>query len=316
MKSVPPAVAGGSTMHPRFREYEMPIIDPPATAGGTDFNAKRSTKYTNLNRLMPSSTTVRVFETAEEVARAGAEQFVTLANDAVADHDGFTVALAGGNTPRRMYQLLAEDRFASRVDWKTVHVFFGDERCVPHNHPESNYRMVYESLISQVAIPASNVHQIAIEADPFLSAKRYESELRALFPDLEAPGFDLVLLGLGDDGHTASLFPETSALNAQEEWVVANWVEKLKAYRITLTAPAINGAANVTFLVVGAGKAPAVAEVLSGPAQPERFPAQLIKPEAGTLTWLLDSQAASRLTNHLAVHVSERPENDNKDQNG
>ena len=262
---------------------------------------------------MPSPTTVRVFETAEEVARAAAEQFIELANRAAAEHGRFAVALAGGNTPRRMYQLLAADRFRSQIDWKLVHLFFGDERCVPHDHADSNYRMVQEALITQVDIPILNIHPIRSEGDPTANAKRYEAELRAFFPNLSKPRFDLVLLGLGNDGHTASLFPHTEALGPTAEWVVANWVEELRDYRITLTAPAINGAANVTFIVVGAGKAPAVAEVLNGPTQPEHLPAQLIEPETGNLTWLLDPQAASKLPNRLTVHVSERPKDDNED---
>jgi len=265
---------------------------------------------------MPSSTSVRVFETAKEVARVAAEQFVELAHRAAAEHGRFAVALAGGNTPRQMYQVLAGDPFRNQIDWKSVHLFFGDERCVPHDHADSNYRMAFDTLISQVDIPVSNLHAIKGEGDPTANATSYDAELRAFFPDLPKPRFDLVLLGLGDDGHTASLFPHTDALRATAEWVVANWVEKLREHRITLTAPAINGAANVTFAVVGAGKAPAVAEVLGGPTQPERLPVQMIKPEAGTLTWLLDSAAASRLPkppSPLAVHVAERPEDDNED---
>ena len=268
---------------------------------------------------MPLSTTVRVFETAEEVARAGAEQFVKLANDAVIYHDGFIVALAGGSTPRRMYQLLAGESFRSRIDWGMVHLFFGDERCVPHDHPDSNYRMVYETLVSQIKIPASNVHPITNGGEPTENARIYEEEMRRYFRGLEHPRFDLVLLGLGEDGHTASLFPDTAALAEKQAWVVANWVEKLRAYRITLTAPSINAAANVNFVITGAGKAPALVEVLFGPKDAERLPAQLIKPEAGVLTWLVDAAAAAHLPEEIrssAVHVSERPENDNKDQNG
>lgn len=247
---------------------------------------------------MSSSTTVQVFETAENVARAAAVHFVELANDAVADHDLFHVALAGGNTPRRMYELLAGDQFRSDIDWTTVHLFFGDERFVPPNHPESNYRLASAALISQVDIPAPNVHRIEMEANATSSAARYENELRDFFLDVEVPPFDLVLLGLGADGHTASLFPDTSALGVTDKWVVANWVEKLASYRITLTPSAINGAGQVTFLVAGSNKAAAVKAVLEGPLQPEKLPAQLIKPEAGILTWLLDSQAASMLSKH------------------
>ena len=245
---------------------------------------------------MPSSTTVQVFETAEDVARVAAVRFVELANDAVAEHDLFHVVLAGGNTPRRMYELLAGDQFRSEIDWTTVHLFFGDERCVSADHPESNYKLVSETLISKVDIPASNIHRIEIEADAISSATGYEKELRDFYLDVEAPPFDLVLLGLGEDGHTASLFPGTSALAVTDKWVVANWVEKLASYRITLTPAAINGAAQVIFLVTGVKKAAAVKAVLEGPLQPENLPAQLIKPEAGALTWLLDSQAASMLS--------------------
>jgi 6-phosphogluconolactonase len=264
---------------------------------------------------MQKSTTVQVFETGEAVAYAGVEKFVTLARNAFAAHSSFSVALAGGNTPRRMYQILAGDPFRSRVDWSMVHLFFGDERCVPHNHPDSNYRMAYETLISRVDIPSSNVHAIRGEGDPRENARLYEDQLHSFF-GLSWPRFDLVLLGLGEDGHTASLFPHTDALAEKRAWVVANWVEKLRTYRITLSAPAINGAANVMFTVVGAAKAPALAEVLNGANDPERWPAQLIKPEAGALTWLADSQAAAQLPKVIrssAVHVAEQPEDDNKD---
>ena len=247
---------------------------------------------------MPSSTIVQAFETAENLARAAAVQFTELAKDAVADHDLFHVALAGGNTPRRMYELLASDQLRSVIDWTTVHLYFGDERCVPPDHPESNFRLAYDALISPVDIPTTNVHRIVIEADATSSATRYEGELRDCFSDVEAPPFDLVLLGLGEDGHTASLFPQTSALSVTDKWVAANWIEKLAAYRITLTPAAINGASQVIFLVAGANKAAAVKAVLEGPAQPENLPAQLIKPQAGNLTWLLDSQAASMLSKH------------------
>lgn len=246
---------------------------------------------------MPS-TTVRVLDTAEEVAHAAALQFVELANNAAAEFGRFTVALAGGNTPRRMYELLAGDQFRNRVDWSGVHFFFGDERCVPRDHPESNYRMAHEALISRLDIPTSNVHPINGEGEPATNARLYETELREFFHDDAKPAFDLVLLGLGDDGHTASLFPQTEALAETDKWIVANWVEKLASYRITLTPAAINGAGKVTFLVAGANKAAAVKAVLDGALQPENLPAQLIKPEAGNLTWLLDSQAAARLSKY------------------
>ena len=247
---------------------------------------------------MHSPTTVRVFETADEVAHAAAEQFVERAQNSSRISGRFAVALAGGTTPRRMYELLAGNQFRNAIDWTTVQLFFGDERFVPSDHPESNYRLASDALISQVEIPSVNIHRIEIQADATSSATRYESELHHFFKDVDVPRFDLVLLGLGEDGHTASLFPNTNALNVTDKWVVANFVEKLESYRITLTARAINAAANVMFLVAGANKAPAVSAVLNGPFQPESLPAQLIKPEAGTLTWLLDAPAASLLAQH------------------
>lgn len=239
--------------------------------------------------------TVRVFETAEEVAWAAAEMFVEIATEATARNGRFSIALAGGNTPRRMYELLATDDFRNRLNWTAIHLFFGDERCVAHDHPESNYRMVNESLISRIDIPLSNIHPINGVGDPTANAALYETELRNFFGNSSTPKLDLVLLGLGEDGHTASLFPDSAALAVTEKWVVANWVDKLQTFRITLTAPAINGAVSVIFLVSGANKARAAKAVLNGPQQPANLPAQFIKPETGSVTWLLDSEAASLL---------------------
>lgn len=237
---------------------------------------------------------VIVLDSPEDVAKTVAERFVSYAQKAIEDHGVFSVALAGGNTPRLMYQLLACD-FRNKVNWNDVHLFFGDERCVPPDQPDSNYRLAYEALISRVQIPAVNVHPINGEGDPTENAKLYEDELRLFFTGGEWPRFDLVLLGLGTDGHTASLFPRTPALQETRSWVAANRVEKLGAFRITLTVPAINSAANIVFLVTGVEKAAPLAAVINGPPQPELLPAQLIKPSNGSLTWLIDRQAASRL---------------------
>jgi 6-phosphogluconolactonase len=238
---------------------------------------------------------VIVLDSPEDVAKAGAERFLTYTQTAIHDHGLFSVALAGGNTPRRMYQLLASDSFKNEIKWNNVHLFFGDERCVPPDHPDSNYRLANEALISRVPIPAPNVHPMNGKGGPTENAKLYEEELRSFFAGREWPRFDLVLLGLGTDGHTASLFPRTPALRETRSWVAANWVEKLEAFRLTLTVPAINSAANVIFLVTGAEKAAPFAAVINGPPQPELLPAQLIKPSDGSLTWLVDREAASRL---------------------
>ena len=241
------------------------------------------------------SPTVVVFDDAEEVSRAAAVRFVELAQSAIAARGRFSVALSGGSTPKKMYQLLASDEFKEQVDWAKVHVFFGDERCVPPDHADSNYRLADEALLSRVALPARNVHRIMGEGDAAANARLYENELQTYFAGMPWPRFDLVLLGMGDDGHTASLFPETTVLKEQRAWVAGVWVEKLNAYRITLTVPAINHAAHVIFLVTGAGKAERVAEVIHGESAPERLPSQLIRPASGTLRWFLDRAAAANL---------------------
>jgi 6-phosphogluconolactonase len=238
---------------------------------------------------------VSVFDEAEEVAHAAASRFVELARAAIEAQGRFSVALSGGSTPKRTYQLLASDQFKDAVDWTKVHVFFGDERCVPPTDADSNYRMADEALLSRVGIPQRNVHRIMGEGDAVANARLYEDELQTFFDDAAWPRFDLVLLGMGDDGHTASLFPATKALEEQRAWVVANWVEKVNAYRITLSAPAINMAAHIIFLVAGAAKAVRLPEIIHGPRDPKRLPSQLIRAESGTLEWLIDRAAAANL---------------------
>ncbi|HJU54058.1 MAG TPA: 6-phosphogluconolactonase [Pyrinomonadaceae bacterium] len=238
---------------------------------------------------------VTVLEDASEVARAAAERFVELAQSAVEERGRFAVALAGGSTPKRTYELLAGDDYRDRLDWSKAHVFFGDERMVPPDDAESNYRMASEAMLSRLPVPPENVHRINGLGDAVANARLYEDELRTFFNDAAWPSFDLVLLGMGDDGHTASLFPGTRALDEREAWAAANWVEKLNAYRVTLTAPAINRAARVIFLVTGANKAGPLVEVLKGEFNPRRLPSQLIKPLDGSLEWLVDVAAAARL---------------------
>ena len=238
---------------------------------------------------------VQVFDDAESVARAAAEEFVRLAREAVEERGAFAVALSGGTTPRRVYELLASGEYNARVEWPKVHVFFGDERTVPPEHSDSNYRMAREALLSHVSVPAENVHRIEGLGDAVANASDYESVMRGFFGDAEWPRFDLVFLGMGDDGHTASLFPETSALEEARAWAAANWVEKLGAWRITLTAPTINAARRVVFLVTGASKAERLNEVLNGAHDPARLPSQMIRPLDGVLTWYVDRAAAANL---------------------
>jgi 6-phosphogluconolactonase len=232
------------------------------------------------------------------VARNGAELFVRLAR-AAASRGRFSVVLSGGSTPRAMHALLVAPPLRDEVDWATVRFYWGDDRCVAPDSPESNYRMARETLLDKLPTGPTQVHRIRTElADPAEAAALYEQELR---DELNVqpghlPRFDLVYLGMGDDGHTASLFPQTEALAVTDRLVVANYVPKLGVNRITLTAPVLNSAAQVAFLVAGPDKAPALAAVREGPRDPERYPSQMIAPTNGELWWFVDRAAASGLT--------------------
>jgi|ERR1044071_914866 6-phosphogluconolactonase len=238
---------------------------------------------------------VLIFDSPDEVTQAAAARFVELGQAAIAERGRFTVALSGGSTPKRVYELLASESYREQLEWSKVHIFFGDERCVPPDDAESNYRMANEALLSCVDLPAKNIHRMNGVGDAISNARLYEDEMRAFFNDAAWPRFDLILLGMGDDGHTASLFPGTEVLMEGEAWVAGLWVEKLGAYRITLTAPAINHAAHILFLVTGENKAARLAEILKGERDPMRLPARLIKPLDGTLEWLIDKAASSGL---------------------
>ena len=244
---------------------------------------------------MANSQNILIFDTPELLAEAAAGRFVNLAQESITQRGRFSVALAGGNTPGRVYGLLASERFKGRVEWPKVHLFFGDERCVPPDHPDSNYRMANEALITHVPIPPANVHRMAGEGEPSVSAALYETQMRQFFGNVTWPNLDLVFLGLGKDGHTASLFPQTKALNEEDTWVAANWVESLGVHRLTLTVPVLNHARRIIFLVTGNDKAETLKDVLTLPKDPLRLPAQLIAPAEGTCEWLIDKAAASLL---------------------
>jgi len=204
--------------------------------------------------------------------------------------------LAGGSTPRLTYELLTDARYKRIIDWNNVHVFWSDERCVPPNHQDSNYHMAKTALLDQVDIPATRIHRIQSEIDPQTAAERYERELRDYFEGrlgIARARFDLLLLGLGADGHTASLFPGTPAVRETKRWTAAQRIDKLGAWRITLTPPAINAAKTIMFLVTGNDKAEAVQKVLTAPFQPDDLPAQIVKPEDGNVIWMLDNAAAA-----------------------
>ena len=235
----------------------------------------------------------------EEVSQRAADLFVRLADEAVSSTGRFAVALSGGSTPRLLYALLAANEFGQQVPWSRIHLFWGDERCVAPDHPESNYRMAREVLLDKAPIPAQNIHRMPAELDDYTRASvAYEQTLREFFELAaeELPIFDLILLGMGEDGHTASLFPGTTALAENERLVASNYVEKLGTYRLTLTVPVINHAANVVFLVSGKSKASMLKEVLEGEHQPQRFPSQLIRPVEGKLVFIVDREAGKELS--------------------
>lgn len=237
----------------------------------------------------------------EALAEAVARHVVVRAAGAVAAGGRFTVALAGGSTPRDAYAVLATDAFARRVEWERVHVFWGDERSVLPDDDRSNYRMAREAMLDRVPIPANQVHRIRGEDDPERAAAEYERELRAVLGSRrdDAPttaGLDLVLLGLGEDGHTASLFPGQAAVGETVRWAVAVPAPEGSVERITLTPVALNAARNVTFVVSGASKAARLQQVLEGPRAPDLLPAQAIRPLHGRLTWMVDEPAAGRLS--------------------
>jgi 6-phosphogluconolactonase len=233
------------------------------------------------------------------LAQEAAKRVVAIAEEAVARCGRFTVALSGGSTPKRLYSLLADEPYRTRLPWRETHIFWGDERAVPPDHPDSNFGMARATLLSRVPIPANQVHRMQAErADLDEAAGEYQAEIAKTFaaqPPDEPPAFDLILLGLGTDGHTASLFPYTRALRETRRWVAPNYIPTLKANRLTLTTPILNRASMILFLISGIEKAAAFQAVLQGPPAPERLPAQLIRPIAGRLVWLIDQAAASRL---------------------
>ncbi len=233
-----------------------------------------------------------VYETPEELAEAAARHFVARAEEAINERGRFAVALAGGSTPERTYRMLAQD-YADRLDWSKVHVFFGDERTVSPEDEDSNFRMVRETLLSHIRV--GSVHRMRCELTPTEAAADYERQLREYFGTDGVPAFDLIQLGLGEDGHTASLFPETSALDITDRWVVVNPVLKLETSRLTLTIPVINAGGVIAFLVAGEDKAEALKEVLEGDADPRAYPAKFVRPENGDLIWMVDREAARLL---------------------
>ena len=245
-------------------------------------------------------THLEIYDSPDAMTGAAATLFAAQAAEAVSARGRFTAALSGGKTPVALYTLLARPPFVSQIPWDRVHLLWSDERSVPPDHAESNYRLVRELLIDRVPIRAANVFRMRGEMDPEEAAERYEALLRDRFAAVGggSPDLDFILLGLGEDGHTASLFPGTAAVRETTRWVVGHYVDDRKGWRITLTPPAINAARLVVFIAAGPGKAAVVRDILQGPFQPDRLPAQAVRPAEGRPIWLLDRQAAKLLSPH------------------
>jgi 6-phosphogluconolactonase len=243
----------------------------------------------------------------DELSKLAAERFIDIATGSIDEQGRFVVALSGGSTPKSLNNLLASDDFRNRIDWNKVGFFFGDERDVPPDAEESNFRMANESLFTPLGIADDNIFRWRTELhDADKTVSKYQGELNSFFglkSDGEFPVFDLILLGMGPDGHTASLFPHTKTLQEMIKPVAKNWVEKLQTWRFTFTFPTINNAANVIFLAAGSEKADVLKKVVDGPQNCEQFPSQCVKPHNGKLVWLVDSAAASQLDNNiLTIH--------------
>ena len=245
---------------------------------------------------------VDVFADVAALTKAAGERFVHLSRDAVAARGVFTVALSGGSTPKVLYTLLATDQsLRAAIPWSNIYFFFGDERHVPPDNAESNFRMANEAMFARLTPGSTHVHRVPAENPNAAEiASQYETDMKRFFKSkglVQAgfPRFDLVLLGMGPDGHTASLFPGTTALGETQRWVVANWVEKFKTHRITVTFPVLNNAAEVILFVAGPDKAPMVGEVLGHTGAAPHYPVQMVQPHNGIKRWMLDKPAATQL---------------------
>lgn len=238
---------------------------------------------------------IQEYHDKRQMIQAAADLFINFAAESIKERGVFSVALSGGSTPQPLYRLLSEPQNKKYLDWDHIHLFFGDERHVPPAHPDSNFRMVKESFLTQVTIPKANIHRVPAEMEPRIAAFRYEDELRTFFKD-EWPQFDLILLGMGSDGHTASLFPHSAGLNEEYRWFIANYAPEMDKWRLTLTKNVINHARQILVLVSGSDKAQVLAEVLEGTKHPEDRPIQLISPIEGKLIWMIDEAAGSQLS--------------------
>ena len=245
------------------------------------------------NSVKSVSSIIKIFNSPEEFQKGCTNYIVNIILECINSYGRCTIALSGGSTPKSIYKLLGSVEYLSRIPWENIYLFWGDERCVPPFDPDNNFKMVDETLTSKVPIPSQNIFRIHSEETPLEAANDYENTLRSFFSNNTFPSFDIMLLGLGEEGHTASLFPGSTAMDENQRWVVSTYVEKLKAYRITLTFPVINSAKHIIFLVAGSNKAEILKNIFAD--DQNNIPAKKVRPNNGKLTWLLDKDAASLL---------------------
>jgi 6-phosphogluconolactonase len=242
---------------------------------------------------------IAIYDDKHTISQHAAEYIMRIARESIDLHGRFTFALTGGTTPGEVYSLLGSEPIRSQIDWQRVHIFWGDERCVPHNNPESNFYLAQEVLLHNVAIPKSQIHPVpADQIDRDAASQKYAVEMQHVFGTNGIPSFDLIHLGMGPEGHTASLFPHQTSLHEMHRLVIPVTVPKPPPDRLTFTPPLLNAAKNVLFLVAGSEKADALHAVLEGQYQPDEYPAQIVRPTNGEVVWMLDKAAAQKLHVH------------------
>ncbi len=237
---------------------------------------------------------LHIFKDVDSLSAQAAKWIADCITATLQKQDRFTIVLSGGSTPKKLHALLAASPYKEQIDWSRLHIFWGDERAVSFDDERNNARMAYDTLLNHVPVPPAHIHVMRTDMDPEASAAEYERLLRRYFDDTSS-SFDLVLLGMGDDGHTLSLFPGTAVIHEEAKWATAYFLKAQNMFRITLTAPIVNRASKIAFLATGAGKAAALKEVIEGDYHPDMYPSQVIKPEQGEVHWFVDEAAAALL---------------------
>lgn len=237
---------------------------------------------------------LNIYDSKEKLSEEMTSWMCDLINSTLQDQEFFTLALSGGETPQMLYKKLASEEYKEKINWKRVHIFWGDERVIPFDDDRNNARMAFKNLINQITIPPAQVHKMRVDIEPLFAAKDYENVLQVYFGNTEK-SFDLILLGVGNDGHTLSLFPGSLVVDEKQHWVNAVYNEKQKMYRITLMPSIVNKASRIAFMVTGENKSEILYRIIEGQYEPNVLPAQLIKPENGELHWFLDKNAAKKL---------------------